>query len=160
MHVPYPQQLKEIRLRALVTEEGRTVVAAAAELGMMTQTATQLLAACASASSFDQPIDSGDAGSRTLADVVPGADPVNVGTVDDRLLSDTFDHALVELDRFLDEREQAVMRCFYTAGPSQPTLEEIADQTGMPATLVRSKRLSARSKLGHPAANLRQQLGR
>ena len=46
LHVPYPQQLKEIRLRSMVSEEGATVAAAAEELGMMSQTAVQLLAAC------------------------------------------------------------------------------------------------------------------
>ena len=159
VHVPYPQQLKEIRLRARVSEDGRTVAQAASELGMMSQTATQLLAACASASSFDQPLDAND-GSRTLADVVPGVPMVSFESVDNAMVEDDIDGSLTGLNRYLDDREQAVMRCFLDAGPDQPTLEEVAEQTGMPSTLVRSKRLSARSKLGHPAANLRQMLGR
>lgn len=159
VHVPYPQQLKEIRLRARVTEDGHSIGAAAAELGMMPQTATQLLAACASASSFDQPLDSDDGG-RTLADIVPGRELVTFESVDQRMVSDELDESLDRLDQFLDVRERAVMRCFLAAGPDQPTLEQVAVRTGMPSTLVRSKRLSARSKLGHPAANLRQKLGR
>ena len=81
--------------------------------------------------------------------------------VDASLVSDELDDTLMGSFRFLDARERAVMRCFLEAEPNDlPTLDEVAESTGMTSTLVRSKRLSARSKLGHPAANLRQQLGR
>lgn len=160
VHVPYPQQLKEIRLRALVTEDGSSIVDAASELGMMPQTAVQLLAACASSSSFDQPVGFDDGG-RTLGDVVASKEPTGYNGVDDAMISDDLETSLERSFRFLDEREREVMTCFLAAGDeSQPTLEEVAATTGMPSTLVRSKRLSARSKLGHPAADLRQRLGR
>jgi RNA polymerase primary sigma factor len=160
VHVPYPQQLKEIRLRALVSEEGSTVANAAGELGMMPQTAVQLLAACASSSSFDQPVGFDDGG-RTLGDVVPSREPVGYDGVDNNMVGDDLDASLARGFEFLDEREREVMRCFLEAGDHDtPTLEAVAASTGMPSTLVRSKRLSARSKLGHPAADLRQRLGR
>ncbi len=161
VHVPYPQQLKEIRLRSLVSEEGSSVADAARELGMMPQTAVQLLAACASATSFDQPVGFDDGG-RVFGDVLPSKEAaVSFDRVDATLVSDELDDTLAHSFRFLDARERAVMGCFLAAESSdQPTLEEVAASTGLPSTLVRSKRLSARSKLGHPAANLRQQLGR
>jgi RNA polymerase sigma factor (sigma-70 family) len=160
VHVPYPQQLKEIRLRALVTEEGSTINGAATELGMMPQTAVQLLAACASSSSFDQPIGFDDGG-RTLGDVVPTRDRDGFVGVDNDVMADDLDASLTRSFEFLDQREREVMRCFLEASDDEPpTLEEVAASTGMPSTLVRSKRLSARSKLGHPAADLRQRLGR
>ncbi len=161
VHVPYPQQLREIRLRARVSEDGLSLEAAASELGMMPQTAAQLLAACAGSSSFDQPLGGpgGDNG-RTLADIVPGKELHTFESVDDELVGDGLEGSLASIVRYLDEREQAVMSCFLQAGPDQPSLDDVAARTGMPSTLVRSKRLSARSKMGHPAANLRQQLGR
>jgi hypothetical protein len=51
------------------------------------------------------------------------------------------------------------MQFFLEVRPEETaTLDRAAEVTGLPTTLVRSKRLSARSKLAHPAANLRQQL--
>ena len=60
----------------------------------------------------------------------------------------------------LDEQERQIMQYFLSAEGDMPTLDDVAEATGLPATLVRSKRISARSKLAHPAANVRQQLSR
>jgi RNA polymerase primary sigma factor len=159
VHVPYPQQLKEIRLRSRVSEDGATLGEAAAELGMMPHTAVQLLAACASATSFDQPVGFDDGG-RVFGDVMASPEAaIGFERVDEALVCDDLDDTLANSFRFLDDSEKAVMGCFLAADATdQPTLEDVAESTGMPSTLVRSKRLSARSKLGHPAANLRQLL--
>jgi len=157
LHVPYPQQLKEIHLRARMADGGVSLAAAAADLGIPRATAEQLLSACAPASSLDQPA-MGEAGRPSLAEQLPSPVSDALGRVDadvDRpqsteLLRSAFDH--------LDAEERKVMELFLEEHEVTPTLDHVASATGLPATLVRSKRLSARSKLAHPAANIRQQL--
>jgi DNA-directed RNA polymerase sigma subunit (sigma70/sigma32) len=159
MHVPYPQQLNEVRLRTLVEEEGHTIDEAAAVLGMTRQTAHQLLAACVVPASLDQPLVAGDDG-HTLGDRIESERPAGYHGVDDSVTSDDQTGALAPVLSLLDRHERTIMELFLSAEGDAPTLDEVAASTGLPATLVRSKRISARSKLAHPAANVRQQLSR
>jgi RNA polymerase sigma factor (sigma-70 family) len=159
MHVPYPQQLNEVRLRTLVEEEGHTIDEAAAVLGMTRQTAHQLLAACVVPASLDQPLVAGDDG-HTLGDRIESERPAGYVGVDDSVASDDQVGALAPVLSLLDRHERTIMELFLSAEGDAPTLDEVAASTGLPATLVRSKRISARSKLAHPAANVRQQLSR
>jgi RNA polymerase primary sigma factor len=158
LHVPYPQQLKEIHLRARMADGGASLADAAASLGIPRSTAEQLLAACAPASSLDQPT-MGDASRPSLAEMLPSATSDQFeradGDADRERTSETLRNAL----GYLDSDERKVMDLFMHPDDEHlPTLDLVASATGLPATLVRSKRLSARSKLAHPAANLRQQL--
>ena len=157
MHVPYPQQLNEVRLRALVEEDGVTIDSAANQLGLTPSTAHQLLAACVVPASLDQPMggyeDGITLGERLAADRSPGYDGVDNGVAADAQYG-----ALRGVLGMLDAAERRVMEYFLQVDAEPPTLDQVAEATGMPATLVRSKRISARSKLAHPAAGLRQQL--
>lgn len=156
VHVPYPQQLNEVRLRALVSEQGRTVAEAAAVVGLTPVTARQLLRACAGTVSLHQP-SGGE--TTTVAERVIGEPEPGYEGVEDSVAGASQLDALAHVFGFLDPQEQAVMRFFLEAGSEEhATLDRAAEATGLPTTLVRSKRLSARSKLAHPAANLRQQL--
>ncbi len=158
MHVPYPQQLKEIRLRAHVSEDGMNIPDAAVAVGMNRSTAYQLLAACSPVVSFDQPVG-GEPGGRTLGETVSSPDDCTFGKVEDKVAGNRQLDTLASGLSYLDGQERTVMAYFLDDDRHEmPTLDEVADATGMPTTLVRSKRLSARSKLAHPAARIRQQL--
>jgi RNA polymerase sigma factor (sigma-70 family) len=158
LHVPYPQQLKEIRLRALVSGEGRSLEAAASEVGMLATTARQLLAACAPSVSLDAPLDSSERDGATVIDLVPQYD-VGFDDVDHEVAAARQHEALHVGMAHLDATERRIMRVTLAEADGRaPTLEEIATELGLAPTLVRSKRLSARSKLAHPALGLRQQL--
>ncbi|MFM7535204.1 MAG: sigma-70 family RNA polymerase sigma factor [Acidimicrobiales bacterium] len=158
LHVPYPQQLKEIRLRALMSTDGMHLERAAAEVGMQPSTARQLLAACAPSVSLDQPVDSSERDGATVVDLVPQYD-VGFGLVDDDVAGGPQQEALHVGLAHLDSIERQVVRTSLQDHDGRaPTLDEIAAELGLASTLVRSKRLSARSKLAHPALGLRQQL--
>jgi RNA polymerase primary sigma factor len=159
MHVPYPQQLNEVRLRALVEEEGHTIDEAAAVLGMTRQTAHQLLAACVVPASLDQPLSAGD-DNHTLGDRIQTERSPGYDLVDDGVAAVGQHGSVSPILELLDPQERQIMQYFLSAEGDMPTLDDVAEATGMPATLVRSKRISARSKLAHPAANVRQQLSR
>jgi RNA polymerase primary sigma factor len=156
VHVPYPQQLNEVRLRTLVAEQGHTVTEAAAVVGLMPATARQLLRACAGAVSLHAPTNGENT---TIAERVIGETEVGYEGVEDAVAGISQLGVLAEVFAHLDAQEKAVMRFFLEVRPEETaTLDRAAEVTGLPTTLVRSKRLSARSKLAHPAANLRQQL--
>jgi RNA polymerase primary sigma factor len=156
LHVPYPQQLNEVRVRTLVAEHGHTVAEAADAVGLMPATARQLLRACAASLSLHQ---SATDETMTIADRVAGETEAGYETVEDRVAGTAQFAVLSELLQHLDDEERAVMEFFIDVSADDTgTLDRAAEITGLPTTLVRSKRLSARSKLAHPAANLRQQL--
>jgi RNA polymerase sigma factor (sigma-70 family) len=159
MHVPYPQQLNEVRLRALVEEDGCSIDDAAAVLGMTRQTAHQLLAACVVPASLDQPLSAGDE-NHTLGDRIETDRTAGYELVDDGVASVDQHGSVSPVLDLLDRQEREIMSFFLNADGDVPTLDDVAAATGMPATLVRSKRISARSKLAHPAANVRQHLSR
>lgn len=157
LHVPYPQQLKEIHLRARMVDGGVSLAAAAADLGIPRATAEQLLSACAPASSLDQPA-MGEAGRPSMAEQLPSPATDSLDRVDAAVDRATTTEVMQAALEYLDAEERKVMDLFLEEHEALPTLDHVASATGLPATLVRSKRLSARSKLAHPAANLRQHL--
>jgi RNA polymerase primary sigma factor len=157
LHVPYPQQLKEIHLRARMVEGGVSLLDAASDLGIPRATAEQLLSACAPASSLDQPV-MGEAGRPSLGDQLSSPASGSLDHVDAAVDRERTGEVLRTALDYLDDDERRVMDHFLAEHEDLPTLDHVASATGMPATLVRSKRLSARSKLAHPAANVRQHL--
>jgi hypothetical protein len=84
---------------------------------------------------------------------------VGFGLVDDDVAGGPQMEALHVGLVHLDSIERQVVRTsLQDLDGRAPTLDEIAAELGLASTLVRSKRLSARSKLAHPALGLRQQL--
>jgi hypothetical protein len=141
-----------------MSADGRSLVEAAAEVGMQASTARQLLAACAPSVSLDAPLDTSERDGATVIDLVPQLEP-GYEAVDDEVASGPQHEALHVGLAHLDAVERQVVRATLQDHDGRaPTLDEVAAELGLAPTLVRSKRLSARSKLAHPALGLRQQL--
>ena len=57
------------------------------------------------------------------------------------MTSDDQVSALAPVLSLLDRHERTIMELFLSADGDAPTLDEVAASTGLPATLVRSKRI-------------------